>query len=415
MLYTYALTIILCYIFACIGVEVSSARVQAARAHGEANLHFEEIISEFFGSVPAAMLTMVQFVCMDSIHDIYRTLIQEDWVFSIYFMLLIMVVGIVLMNLVTAVIVNGALEQACADHDVKMAQEKYAKQQRIGELALLFTELDKDCSGTMSRVKLTSVGDHEREKLEELMPLGLSPEELFNMLDPNGLGEISIEDFCNGLYDISVSETPFYIQKQDKAISLLAANVGDLQDMQFKMMEMLKDFGSQMQHIIELHTALCATHSDLKLPEGPTAVGCTVDVNGSQLMEAVGNTFAFQPETSRVTPAWLKELTQDLVRAVEKTALAAPMGPDYPIEAQLAEGGLMTTVSLCSGRDTSPLGTGGAKHNLNRVEGSQTRGRNSAEPVMMAAKQGNVDGQAQRGVPVDTVHPVVTGDTALSV
>ena len=63
--------------------------------------HFPELF--------VTMLSLVQFVTLDSIGSIYAPLVRKDPLLLIFFMLFILIVSIALMNLVTAVIVEGEL------------------------------------------------------------------------------------------------------------------------------------------------------------------------------------------------------------------------------------------------------------------------------------------------------------------
>ena len=58
------------------------------------------------------------------------------------------------MNLVTAVIVEGAIEQAKNDKDVQAAYEAQRLQKLMPELRLMFAALDEDESGDITREEL---------------------------------------------------------------------------------------------------------------------------------------------------------------------------------------------------------------------------------------------------------------------
>ena len=84
------------------------------------------------------MLTLIQFVNTDSIADIYKPLIRKSPVLvvrgrfvgrteeplsqtearQVFFVIFLLVVSVSIMNLVTAVIVEGAIAQAAEDKEV---------------------------------------------------------------------------------------------------------------------------------------------------------------------------------------------------------------------------------------------------------------------------------------------------------
>merc|ERR1712241_810068 len=99
----------------------------------------QALVTDSFPNIPIAMLTLLQFVSMDSIASIYHPLIIKDPVLLVFFLPFILVVSISLMNLVTAVIVEGATEQGNQDRE---AQGRY-KQHRLKQMLPGLRELFK--------------------------------------------------------------------------------------------------------------------------------------------------------------------------------------------------------------------------------------------------------------------------------
>merc|ERR1712118_424532 len=96
------------------------------------------------------MITLVQFVTLDSIGAIYRRMIPLKPVYySIFFFSFILVVSISLMNLVTAVIVEGSLDQANSDKEVNSAYKAAAMKKLIPQIRDLFKQMDADGSGDL--------------------------------------------------------------------------------------------------------------------------------------------------------------------------------------------------------------------------------------------------------------------------
>merc|ERR1719399_135750 len=97
------------YVFACVGVEIIT------KNDANEDIEFKMLVDTFWCDIPTSMLTLVSFVNLDSISSMYVPMIKKDITLVFYFMPFILVVSIALMNLVTAVIVEGAIEQAHAD------------------------------------------------------------------------------------------------------------------------------------------------------------------------------------------------------------------------------------------------------------------------------------------------------------
>merc|ERR1719316_2376548 len=106
------------YVFACLGIELITK---------DKDLYNDPavgpIVQQYFSSVTVIMLTLVQFITMDSIGSIYTPIVHRRPYLIMYFVFFLIVVSVSLMNLVTAVIVEGAIEQGKQDKEVQKAYD----------------------------------------------------------------------------------------------------------------------------------------------------------------------------------------------------------------------------------------------------------------------------------------------------
>eukprot|EP00931_Biecheleriopsis_adriatica_P055066 TRINITY_DN32480_c0_g1_i1.p1 TRINITY_DN32480_c0_g1~~TRINITY_DN32480_c0_g1_i1.p1 ORF type:complete len:544 (+),score=108.35 TRINITY_DN32480_c0_g1_i1:59-1690(+) len=202
ILYTFLLVLLMLYITACLAVELITKPHRDTEDEVMAKL-----IDEYWSDIPKIMLTLVQFVTFDSIGSIYGPMVSRDPLLLILFMPFILVVSISLMNLVTAVIVEGAIEQGKQDRDVQAEYKKQQIQAMVPGLTAMFHELDDDGSGTLTVDELTNCDDELREELMKYMNAE-SLVELFEMIDIDGSGEVNIEEFCEGISKLASSEQP---------------------------------------------------------------------------------------------------------------------------------------------------------------------------------------------------------------
>merc|ERR1719223_2613530 len=72
MFYTCILLVIVLYVLACVGVEMVSMNPLATGKGVEPNEEFRNIARDYFPSIGSTMMTLVQFVTMDSISSIYK-------------------------------------------------------------------------------------------------------------------------------------------------------------------------------------------------------------------------------------------------------------------------------------------------------------------------------------------------------
>lgn len=238
MLYTILLLFVILYILSLLGVEILHAH---PKAYGpERDPEFARTTSQYFSSLPVAMVTLIQFVCLDNVALIYGPLVKHDPLLLFYFVSVILVVGIVVMNLVTAVIVNSALEQTAQDKDMVKSLEDERRKLVLKDLRRVFLRLDKDGSGEVSRVEIQNMGTSERTILAGLTGFE-DPLDIFDALDVDGDGEIGIDEFCDGLWQVAISQTPIEIKRLEKQMEWVRSQMGEARKDRYRIYSMLSD------------------------------------------------------------------------------------------------------------------------------------------------------------------------------
>jgi len=215
MFYVFVLLSIILYIFSAMAVELITNHPLA-----HTDEEFARVVEENFATLPDTMLTLVQFLCMDSIGAIYKPLIQKDYFLVVYFTLVILVVPIVLMNLVTAIIVNSAMEQASSDREVEALYEKEKRARMIKNLQEVFIHLDTDNSGQVSRDEIGMIEEVDRFVLQQATTLR-DPMEVFNALNVDGAEALSIDEFCDGIWKLATSKASIEVQRTEKQVGVM--------------------------------------------------------------------------------------------------------------------------------------------------------------------------------------------------
>jgi voltage-gated sodium channel len=203
VLSTVALLILLLYTFACIGMEVLTKGTFVQTIEGR------KVVEEYFSNIPLTMLTLVQFVTMDSISSIYTPLILDNQWLCLYFLPIILVISIMLMNLVTAVIVESALNLADSDAAEKKREQTKRIRKLRPKLKAFFKEIDFRNNGAIMRSEMEHL-DVTRVP-EELKPLFENNKmehvvEMFDFLDTEGTGRMSQDEFVEGLENMLVQD-----------------------------------------------------------------------------------------------------------------------------------------------------------------------------------------------------------------
>jgi hypothetical protein len=202
LVWTLVVVVCMTYLFAVVGVVLISPTIQARLAQTSDDDEIAELtqLNGFFGGVTQFMFALSKVLSQDGWTDLVlmtTKYIPASWIF---FYLYTAVGVLVLMNIVTAVLVDNALAQSAGD-DAEVAEEKkYLKDAAMARLKRMFTVIDQDGSGNLSRQEFRNALENE-EIRHELAALDIDKdncEEVFDLID-DGDGELGIEEFFAGL------------------------------------------------------------------------------------------------------------------------------------------------------------------------------------------------------------------------
>lgn len=161
----------------------------------------DEYAHELFGNFLRAMFTFVQMVTMDTYCDlIIRPLMATEPMLAIFFIIFITLGVFVLMNLVTAVIVENAFNIVHEDKDAMAKEEENKKRRELKQLSALFMEIDTDGSGELSRDEFfhSLHNANVKRMLDTLEMKVIELEETWEVLD-DGDGLLTIKEFTDGI------------------------------------------------------------------------------------------------------------------------------------------------------------------------------------------------------------------------
>jgi hypothetical protein len=135
---------------------------------------------------------------------------------------------VALMNLVTAVVIEGSMAQQEKDKAVEDAYTKEMQRMLLPKMIKIFQELDKDGSGELSFKEFSEAPQDVQDQMSVLMDASLI-EDLFDIMDDDGTGTVSMEEFFDGLTQSVVSNVPIehlrILKKLDRCLQ--KENVGN--------------------------------------------------------------------------------------------------------------------------------------------------------------------------------------------
>ncbi|CAK0828754.1 unnamed protein product [Prorocentrum cordatum] len=207
------------YVFGCIANEIGGRRITNHEKRKDGGW-FDDTVELYFRSLPMSMVTLIQFVSFDSVGQIYRPMIQAAPELLCFFVPFLLIVSIVLMNLVTAIIVEAFLAHAKEDNEMRKKEQERRVQSMIPQLKRMFEEMDEDGSGTLTLDELEDAPDYLKEELSKCLDTE-SLIELWEILDNHCMGEVSIEEFCEGITKVATSAQPMEFTRIMKQLSFL--------------------------------------------------------------------------------------------------------------------------------------------------------------------------------------------------
>lgn len=149
-----------------------------------------------------ALLTLLQVMTGDSWASmVARPVLKVQPQMWVFFVLFVAVAMMVLLNLITAVIVDNALEISKEDHEMKLRALKDAEAAARLALTKLFVELDEDGSGLLDRDEYNAA-IRDPKLVDQFLVLGFSESDLpglFDMIDMDMDGQITVDEFSDGI------------------------------------------------------------------------------------------------------------------------------------------------------------------------------------------------------------------------
>jgi Ca2+-binding EF-hand superfamily protein len=235
------------YMFGLLAIEFIS--VPALNNPDDYPEEYITFINDFFSTWWKVALTLLMFTCMDGASEVYAPMIhslgsQRPFIghFFVGFTLtFIFIVSIAFMNLVTAVIVEKAIESGQEEREVRFAREREAKEQHCADLRHLFEQMDDDGDHKLCLQELQTADISVKNKLSQVIGMGNITSKvdmhnfdreiafLFNMLDADGAGWLDVDEFVEGLLRItdgSVQNDRNLIMRIEKLCSSMSAALG---------------------------------------------------------------------------------------------------------------------------------------------------------------------------------------------
>lgn len=225
------------YMFSIFGIWIISDEVQRIKKAKlkqdgpEDDLELLREIWSYIGGLDRFIRTLIQFLTLDSWNskmEMILTYVPHSWVF---FYLYISVAVFVLMNLVTAIIVDNALSHSRQDDQARIEQLELMRHKELEEMKSFFHLMDRDGDGGLDWDEFEAAFNDPRLS-NKWKILDFHPGEcrdLFDLLD-DGDGNIETDEFFAGLKKVKGPAQSRDIVRVSKKVDRVCDTIGQLCD-----------------------------------------------------------------------------------------------------------------------------------------------------------------------------------------
>ena len=148
------------------------------------------------------------------------------------------------MNLVTAVIVEGSLDQANADKEVNNAYKKAKMRDLIPTIRHLFKEMDADGDGLCDLHEVLTAPPEIQQELGKVMGTD-NLVELFEILDIDGSGSLDLDEFVDGISKLVCNDQPMDQIRMQKNMNILR---NDMKEVLYYVKEVADDIREEVRN-----------------------------------------------------------------------------------------------------------------------------------------------------------------------
>ncbi|CAK9076731.1 unnamed protein product [Durusdinium trenchii] len=245
LLWTLLLLLIVFYVFSCIFTQLVTdyCRFETIEKESDPNAVpvCPPLLQEYWSSILNSMMTLF-FSITGGVnwYDVYVPL-RDVSQLAIGLMNLYIVIGFfTILNVVTGVFVNTAIESASADKDIATLKQMHKRVAQMESLRQIFYEIDESNANQVSIDELEEA--LSENKLGTFMEsLGISTDDvwsLFVLIDADDNGIVDLEEFVNGCMQLHGPAKSLQVAKMSyenkltrQAIKLLSENIKEVKAM----------------------------------------------------------------------------------------------------------------------------------------------------------------------------------------
>ena len=140
--------------------------------------------------------------------------LSPQWIYSNLFILFISVTFFGMLNVITAVFIESAMQATSEHRDIIVQEKKQKEGIYVAHIKSIFQEIDSDKSGQISMLEIEQLfGDENLSELLEALEISAyDARSMFKLLDGDDSGAVDIDEFCSGCLRLKGDARSFDIQ-----------------------------------------------------------------------------------------------------------------------------------------------------------------------------------------------------------
>lgn len=210
------------------GIWFTQGAKEVIRAGNLPDEQVEADLMEFYGTLTRSCYSLYLAIFNGKSWGILvEPLFDTDKLMVVFFLSYISVSFLGVLNVVTSVFVESAMQSTQHYKDLMVQEKARAKETFVRHVKEIFHQIDTNGSGSISAGELKRyIEDEQLQMTTYFEALELNPRDthaLFKLMDPGNSGEIDIEEFCDGCVRLQGAARSFdvncilYEQRRQKA------------------------------------------------------------------------------------------------------------------------------------------------------------------------------------------------------
>ncbi|CAE7360817.1 Scn11a [Symbiodinium natans] len=268
--WTSLLLVVLFYLFGTLIAQVVSDHCRQVKFHSEdpqdcANEAMFGKLLHYWSSVPEAMLTLLMAITGGlSWNDALMPLRPISEIAVIGLLMYIVITVLAILNVVTGVFCNMAIESARADKDIAIMQQIHKHEAQVESLREIFHEIDLDGSNVITVVELKEA--MKGQKMSSFMQsLDISTNDVFTLfmvIDADGSGEITLDEFVYGCMQLQGPAKGLQIARMSYENTIIRKELKHLRMDVKKVFQRLEQVRTVSKEVRELSRLRGRAHSE---------------------------------------------------------------------------------------------------------------------------------------------------------